>query len=152
VEERFPDKEERMVVRYFALVAGVVYGLIGIAGFFPGMIQPPAPGDPALVVSHGYGYLFGLFPVNTLHNLVHLGLGLWGVAAYASFPASRFFARSLAVIYGLLAVMGLFPVLRTTFGLIPLFSHDIWLHAVTAVIAAFFGWGVRVPLAGRRPA
>ena len=31
--------------------------------------------------------------------------------------------------------------LHTLFGLTPLFSHDVWLHAGTAVIAAYFGWG-----------
>ena len=36
--------------------------------------------------------------------------------------------------------MGFFPGLRTTFGLIPIFGHDIWLHAVSALAAAYFGW------------
>jgi hypothetical protein len=38
------------------------------------------------------------------------------------------------------------------FGLTPLFSHDVWLHAGTAVIAAYFGWGlvdVRDEVVGR---
>jgi hypothetical protein len=42
--------------------------------------------------------------------------------------------------------------LHTMFGLTPLFSHDVWLHAVTAVIAAYFGWGPvdeRVEVVGR---
>jgi hypothetical protein len=26
------------------------------------------------------------------------------------------------------------------FGLVPLFSHDIWLHALTALGAAYFGF------------
>jgi hypothetical protein len=39
------------------------------------------------------------------------------------------------------------------FGLTPLFSHDVWLHAVTAAIAAYFGWGpvdARDEVAGSR--
>jgi hypothetical protein len=32
------------------------------------------------------------------------------------------------------------PVLNTAFGFIPLHSHDIWLHAVTALVAAYVGW------------
>jgi hypothetical protein len=42
--------------------------------------------------------------------------------------------------------------LHTLFGLTPLFSHDVWLHAGTAVIAAYFGWGpvdVRDEVVGR---
>jgi hypothetical protein len=84
--------------------------------------------------------LLGLFPVNLLHNLVHLGVGIWGLASGNSFPRARGFARGLAVFYGLLTVMELFPGLHTMFGLVPLFSHDIWLHALTAVAAAYFGW------------
>lgn len=129
-----------MPTRYFALIAGILYGLIGIAGFVPGFVQPPPEGSPSLAVGAGYGYLFGLFPINVLHNLVHLGLGVWGLAAYGSFSAARIYARALAIIFGVLTVMGLLPVLSTIFGLVPLFGHDIWLHALTALVAAYFGW------------
>lgn len=90
----------------------------------------------------GYGYLMGLFPVNVLHNIVHLVIGIWGILAYRSFGASRLFSRALAIIYLLLAVMGLIPTLNmnTTFGLVPIFGLDVGLHLVTALIAAFFGW------------
>jgi hypothetical protein len=36
--------------------------------------------------------------------------------------------------------MGLIPVLNTNFGLIPLYGHDVWLHALLAIIAVYFGW------------
>lgn len=132
-----------MSVRYFAMLAGVIYLLVGVLGFLPTVKTPVHIGAPSLAVGHGYGYLFGLFPVNLLHNVVHLIIGIWGMGAYTSFGASRTFARSLVVIYGLLAVMGLIPGLNTTFGLIPIFGHDVWLHALTAVVAAYFGYGVR---------
>jgi hypothetical protein len=91
-------------------------------------------------VPAGYGLLFGLFPVNVVHNLVHLGVGIWGIAAYATYPAARVYAQALAVIFGILTIMGFFPVLSTLFGLAPLFGHDIWLHALTAIVAAYFGF------------
>lgn len=127
-------------VRYFALVLGVVYLAVGILGFFPAALQPPGPAAPSLVVDTGYGRLLGLFPVNVLHNLVHLGVGLWGLLAYRSLGGSVGFARGLAVFYGLLAIMGLIATLNTTFGLIPIFGHDVWLHALTALAAAYFGF------------
>jgi hypothetical protein len=126
--------------RYFALIVGIVYVLIGILGFLPGLTTPPPPAAPDLAVDAGYGYLLGLFPINVLHNLVHLGVGVLGLVGYSSFSRARTFARGLAVFYGLLAIMGLIPFLRTTFGLIPIFGHDIWLHAVTAIAAAYFGF------------
>jgi len=132
-----------MRARYFALIAGIVYLLVGIVGFIPGLTTAPMSGSPALSVDASYGYVFGLFPVNILHNLVHLLIGLWGVLAYGSFGAARGFSRSLAIIYGILTIMGLIPGLDTVFGLVPLFGNDIWLHALTAIIAAYFGWFVR---------
>jgi hypothetical protein len=126
-------------VRYFALVYGIVFLLVGIAGFIPGLVAPPEAGRD-LTIATGFGRLFNLFPVNVLHNLVHVAFGLWGIAAYRTFSASRSYARAVAVIYGVLTVMGLIPVLATTFGLIPLYGHDVWLHALLAIVAAYFGW------------
>ena len=41
-------------------------------------------------------------------------------------------------------MMGLIPVLNMTFGLIPLYGHDVWLHAGIAAMAAYFGFGQRI--------
>jgi hypothetical protein len=124
----------------FALVFGIAYLAAGLLGLVPAALQPPPPGAPATAFGVLYGYLLGLFPVNVLHTAVHLVIGLWGVAAWSGALSALGYARSLAVIYGLLAVMGLVPGLNTLFGLIPLHGHDIWLHAGTAAIAAYFGW------------
>jgi hypothetical protein len=139
-----------MAVRYFAIAAGLVYVLVGLMGFVPGINVPGPPDAPDIAVDSFYGYVLGLFPVNLLHNLVHLAIGAWGLWGYANgIPGSRMFARGLAVVYGILAVMGLIPVLNTTFGLIPIFGHDVWLHAGTALLAAYFGWVHRVDLHDR---
>ena len=71
---------------------------------------------------------------------MHLVFGIWGIVAYRSFGAARLYARSVAVIYAVLVVMGLIPVLNTTFGLIPIYGHDVWLHALLALVAAYFGF------------
>jgi hypothetical protein len=106
----------------------------------PGVVHPPHADAPNLRVATGYGYLLGLFPVNVLHNLVHLLVGTAGVISYRSDPMAMWFSRGLAIFYGVLALMGLVPALGTTFGLIPIFGHDVWLHAGTAAAAAYFGW------------
>lgn len=128
-----------MQTRYFALVFGIIYVAVGILGFIPGALAP-AVDAPPLAVETLAGRLLGLFPVNVLHTLFHLLVGIWGILAYRSYGASRGYARSLAVIYGLLAILGLIPATSTLFGFAPLFGHDIWLHAGTAIIAAYFGW------------
>lgn len=129
-----------MNVRRFALLFGIIYVVVGLAGFVPGLLQQPASGDPALTVATLHGRLLGLFPVNVLHTLVHLAIGVWGLIAAKSVGAATGYAKGLAIIYALLAIMGLVPGLNTMFGLVPLHSHDIWLHAGTALIAGYFGF------------
>jgi hypothetical protein len=139
-----------MTSRTFAVIAGMLYVGAGLLGFLPGVTQPVHGDAPHLAVSAGYSYLFGLFPINVLHNLVHLGVGAWGLLSSRAATAARSFARGVAILYGALAVMGLFPGLNTTFGLIPIFGHDIWLHAGTAVVAAYFGWALPAEVAEPR--
>jgi hypothetical protein len=126
-----------VAARYFALIAGIVYLFVGILGFIPGINDMTHPGmaEHDLIVDAQYGFLLGLFPVNILHNIVHLVIGIWGLLAYRSFGSARTFALVLGIFYLLLAVMGLIPGLNTTFGLIPIFGNDVWLHALTAIAA-----------------
>ncbi|MDP9316445.1 MAG: DUF4383 domain-containing protein [Chloroflexota bacterium] len=130
-----------MGTRYFALAAGIVYALVGVVGLL-GILLVPYAGPP-LAVTAQQGLLMGLFPVNVLHNIVHLAVGLAGLAAYRSYNGSRGFARGLAIFYGLLTILGLLPFTNTTFGLIPIYSHDVWLHALSAAVAAYFGFAAR---------
>jgi hypothetical protein len=128
-----------MNTRYFSLVLGIVFLLIGIAGFVPGLLHSPEhTGD--VEVTQSFGRLMGLFPVNALHNVVHIIFGIWGIAAYRSYTGAKGYSKAVAVIYAVLAIMGFIPGLNTTFGLIPLYGHDIWLHAVIAIAAAYFGF------------
>jgi hypothetical protein len=132
-----------MTVRTFALIAGIAYLAVGILGFVPQLLSPPPADAPSLGITAFYGYLLGLFPVNFMHNLVHLAIGAWGIAASRAAGGARAYAKALAIIYGILTIMGVIPGLNTMFGLAPLHGHDVWLHAVTALIAAYFGWIAR---------
>jgi hypothetical protein len=132
-----------MTSQNFSRVIGILFLAVGVLGFLPALKSPPSPTAPQLAMEGGYGLLLGLFPVNWIHNLVHLGIGMAGLRSSQSISDSRRFARALAFFYGGLAVMGLIPVLNSTFGLIPLFGHDVWLHAATAAVASYFGFGQR---------
>ena len=99
-----------------------------------------------------YGYLLGLFPVNVLHSAVHLAIGVWGLMAWRSLSNSLVYARVLAIFYGALAVMGIIPGMNTLFGALPLHGHDVWLHAGTALVAAYFGWRSEIPAERRNSA
>ncbi|HUQ52330.1 MAG TPA: DUF4383 domain-containing protein [Gammaproteobacteria bacterium] len=129
-----------MNVRTFALIYGLVFIVAGLAGFIPGLVTPHDAVEHQLAVEQGAGDLLGLFPVNLLHNLVHLVFGVWGLAVYRSTSNAIGYARVVAVVYALFVIMGFIPNLSTVFGLVPLHGNDIWLHAVLAAGAAYFGF------------
>jgi hypothetical protein len=132
-----------MNTRTFAMIFGIVFLLVGAAGFVPGltaMNHGGSPMDSEVTMRSMFGYELGTFPVNLLHNIVHLLFGLWGVLAARTLGGARSYFRGVAIIYALLTVMGFIPNLRSTFGLIPLYGADIGLHAVLALVAAYFGW------------
>jgi hypothetical protein len=125
-----------MSTKTAALVFAIVFALVGVLGFLP---APPPADAPPLTMEHGHGMVLGLFPVNTLHNVVHLLFALLGLAAWAGGWARGYF-QLLAVSYGALTVLGLIPATQTTFGLIPIWGNDVYLHGAVAVVAAYFGF------------
>ena len=129
-----------MRIATFALFLGLAYISAGVLGLVPAVLVPPPVDAPPTRFNVLYGYLLGLFPVNLLHSLVHLAIGVWGVLAWRRITNPKLFARALAVFYGLLAVLGLIPGINTLFGLLPIHGHDVWLHGATALLAAYFGW------------
>ena len=129
-----------MSTRTFALIFGIVFLLAGISGFVPGVLHPVHADAPPLTVNSGYGLVFGLLPVNILHNLVHVLFGILGLIAFAGVFSPRTYAKIIAIFYGLLVVLGLIPATNTLFGLVPIYGNDVWLHLVLGAIAAYFGF------------
>lgn len=126
--------------RTFAFVVGIAFTLAGIAGFLPFFTPQVTADAPHLLVNSGYGLLLGLFPVNIIHNLFHFAWGVLGLLAARSYPSALKFSRYFGVTLAVLTVMGILPSLKTAFGLMPLYGHDIWLHGLEAVIAMYLGF------------
>ncbi|HEY3517698.1 MAG TPA: DUF4383 domain-containing protein [Gammaproteobacteria bacterium] len=129
-----------MNVQTFALIAGLLFLLIGVAGFVPGLVTLHTSVEHQLTIGQGAGDLFGLFAVNVAHNIVHIASGVWGLLVSRNIDAAVVYARSVAIIYALFVFMGLVPQLSTAFGLVPLHGNDIWLHGLIAAAAAYFGF------------
>ncbi len=134
-----------MSTRTFATIFGIVFLAVGIAGFVQPLLQPPEGGE--LAMDGGHQMLLGLFAVNTMHNVVHLLFGLWGLLACRSTSHSITYARGVAIIYAVLTVCGLVPSLDDLFGLVPLHGNNVWLHGALALVGAYFGWVHRNPTA-----
>ena len=125
------------MLKRIAMVFGIVFLLVGIVGLIsPGGMSMSA--DPA-------GAILGMFPVNLLHNVVHMLVGVWGLAASRSFNGAKMFFQVGGVVYIVLAICGFF--IPTTFGLIPIGGNDIYLHAVLGVIMAGIGFTAKPEVA-----
>ena len=121
---------EVQMVKRVAMIFGVVFILVGLLGFtVSGGMQM---GDPANAPK-----LLGLFPVNLLHNLVHVLFGVWGLLAARSGSGARTYCKLAGFAYLALAVIGI--VAPTTFGLIPIGGNDVLLHTVLGVVLAGAG-------------
>ena len=100
--------------RTVAAIFGVVYLVAGIAGF---ILTSP---------------LFGLFPVNALHNVVHVVLGailIWGMMNAASAVLAN---RWVGVVLLVLGVLGIF--VTNPLDLVPIGGNDVWLHLASGVV------------------
>lgn len=113
-------------------VFGVIFILVAVLGFLTVGGMSMAMDDPTR------GMLLGLFPVNVLHNIVHLLFGAWGLAAARSWGGSKSYFTIAGAIYAVLTVVGFLS--PSGFGLVPLGGNDIWLHAVLAI--AMLGIGL----------
>ena len=68
----------RTNVQKAAAIVGVVFLLVGVLGFIPGITTNF--GDLSFAGHHSDARLFGLFQVSILHNIVHLLFGIAGLA------------------------------------------------------------------------
>jgi Domain of unknown function (DUF4383) len=116
-----------MTIQRVAQIFGVVFLLVGVLG----LATTP--------LSMSGGLLLGIFPVNALHNIIHLAFGVWGLLAARSAEGASAYCKVTGVIYLVLTVLAF--VTPTTFGLVPIGGHDVWLHGVIGVILVFVGFG-----------
>lgn len=115
-----------------ALLFGAVLTVVGLLGFG--------------IASNGL--LLGIFGVNALHNVVHLGSGLAGVAAALAMGGAyaRDYNRVLGVVYALVAALGLAApgLVNQLLGVQnTMLAPDNLLHVALAVVFLGVGFGVK---------
>lgn len=118
----------RTPAQLFGLVFGAVYVLVGIAGFFVASEFTGGQAGDKLIV----------FPVNHMHNIVHLLIG--GALLFGSTRADL--AKSVNLIvgvaYALVAVLGFMEVITPDL-INDRGVADDFLHLATAILAIYFG-------------
>lgn len=123
-------------VQRAAQIFGWVFLLVAILGFITSQGSMDADVETAPRV-------LGLFPVNLLHNLVHLAFGVWGIMAARRFGSARTYAQVTGIAY--LALVLIAFVAPDFFGILPIGSHDIWLHALIALPLLALGFTAKPP-------
>ncbi len=116
---------DRHPAQWLALGIGVVYVLVGLAGFAVTGVDDFAAPDGELLLG---------FEVNPLHNIVHLVIGAAGLALWSRLDQARGYGWLLAIGYGATFVYGLFVVNSDDpANFLAINQADNWLHAASAL-------------------
>jgi hypothetical protein len=126
--------------QFISLILGIFFIALGIFGFIPALLHPINAIASLDGVDIQLGYLFGLFPINPPLNFVYLITGILGLVGAIGLGGSRIYGRSLFFFFAILALFGSLPGFNTTFGFMPIFGNDVWLHAIVAVIGFYLGF------------
>ena len=105
---------------------GIVFILIGVLGFIPG-------------VTTG-GELLGIFHVDAVHNVVHLLSGVVALFCAGSHSVAKGYFKIFGVVYGLVTIIGLLGS-GSILGLFTVDGADNVLHLIIAVSALALGFG-----------
>lgn len=116
----------RAPVRRAAATVGVLFLVIGVLGFVPGITSNV--GDLAWAGHDSGARLLGLFQVSVLHNVVHLAFGVAGLLLARTISGSRAYLVGGGAIYLVLWLYGLVIDHQSGANFIPLNGADDWLH------------------------
>jgi hypothetical protein len=110
---------------------GVVFLLVGVLGFIPGITTNyEALGGAG---HHSGAMLLGLFNVSVLHNIVHLAFGVAGVVMARTAALARAYLIGGGVIYAVLFVYGMVIDHDSAANFVPVNQADNWLHLGLAI-------------------
>ncbi len=116
----------RSTVQTLTMLVGLVFVLVGILGFIPGITTNYS--DMEFAGKDSGAELLGIFQVSILHNLVHILFGIAGLALARSWDGARTYLIGGGVIYLVLWLYGLFVSANDDANFIPFNTADDWLH------------------------
>jgi Domain of unknown function (DUF4383) len=116
----------RTPVQTAALAVSVVFLLIGVLGFIPGITSNY--GSMTFAGHHSDAHLLGVFQVSILHNIVHLLFGAVGLAMARTVANARLYLIGGGAIYLVLWLYGLIVGQDSSANFVPLNTADDWLH------------------------
>lgn len=121
------------MIKAASALIGLIFLLLGVLGFVPGVTSIGDDGMPMI---------FGSFIVGSIHNYIHLAVGVVGLLSASSFRYSRWFLQIFGIIFGLVAIAG-FVQGDTVLGLFSVNLADNILHAVLAIFMFASGFWLK---------
>lgn len=112
------------MLRFFAILFGIVFICVGVAGFLPSF--------------NPNGLLLGYFEVNMMHNIVHIVSGVIAIMAATSYRYARLYFQVFGIVYGLVAILGF--VTGGDLMMMHVNTADNFLHVFIAVVALYLGF------------
>ena len=120
-----------MTTQSLAKLVGIVFLLVGVLGFVPGITTHY--GDLSFAGHDSGAELLGIFQVSILHNIVHLLFGVAGLALAKTADGARTFLIGGGVIYLVLWLYGVVIDKGGSANFVPVDSADNWLHLALGV-------------------
>jgi len=121
----------RHLVQKAALAVAIVFLLVGVLGFVPGITSDY--GSMTFAGHHSDAKLLGLFEVSVLHNFVHLLFGLIGIAMARTVSGARLYLLAGGAIYLVLWLYGLLVGQDSAANFVPMNPADDWLHLLLGI-------------------
>jgi hypothetical protein len=121
----------RTQIRRVTALVGVVFLLVGVAGFIPGITT-----HLSTITFAGHNSntkLLGIFQVSVLHNIVHLLYGVVGLILARTARTARLYLLGGGVIYLVLWLYGLVIDKMSGANFVPFNRADDWLHFALGV-------------------
>ncbi|MES2998906.1 MAG: DUF4383 domain-containing protein [Pseudomonadota bacterium] len=112
------------MLKGFSLLFGIIFILMGIAGFIPPLIHNQL--------------LFHSFSLGPVLNIFYILTGLIGLSTSVSPGSAKSYFKVFGIIYALIAILGF--ALNGNLGFLQLNLADSFFHLIVAVIALYLGF------------
>jgi hypothetical protein len=128
---------DRTDIQKAAMLFGIIFLLVGLLGFIPGITQDF---DRLTTFDDVGAKLLGIFGINILENAVHLLYGVVGLVAASSWAASKNYFVWGGVVYVGLWLYGLVIDEQSAANFVGLNTAAHWLHLALGVTMIAVGF------------
>lgn len=117
------------MAKSIAMIFGVIYTIIGVAGLIPFL---------GGTVGMATTTLLGIAGVNIIHNVVHLAIGIAGLTMARTDEGAATFCKTFGIVLLLIGAASF--ITPNVAGILPIGGNDIWIHLASGAILTYAGF------------